>query len=68
VQAETEGTVTVQTGQNRLTIARADIEERRRSSQSLMPDGLLQQLTADQVRDLIAYLMADAQVDLPAEK
>ena len=39
-----------------------------KSSQSLMPDGLLQSLTADQIRDLIAYLMTDTQVEWPAER
>jgi putative heme-binding domain-containing protein len=68
VLTETERKVTLQTDQTRLTIPRDEIVERKRSSQSLMPDGLLQPFTADQVRDLISYLMADAQVDLPAEK
>jgi putative membrane-bound dehydrogenase-like protein len=65
VTAETEQTVTVQTATARVTIPKTDVEGREPSTQSLMPDGLLQPLTADQVRDLIAYLMADAQVDLP---
>jgi putative membrane-bound dehydrogenase-like protein len=65
ILAETDSTVTVQTGQARLTIPRADIEKRTRSTQSLMPDGLLQPLTPNQIRDLFAYLMADAQVELP---
>ena len=30
-----------------------------------MPDGLLEALTADQARDLIAYLMHSSQVPLP---
>jgi len=30
-----------------------------------MPDGLLQNLSKEQVRNLFAYLMADAQVALP---
>jgi putative membrane-bound dehydrogenase-like protein len=68
VVAEAERTVTVQTGLARLTIPRNEIEERKRSPQSLMPDGLLQPLTADQIRDLIAYLMTDTQVEGPAEE
>jgi putative heme-binding domain-containing protein len=65
VAAETEQKVTVQTATARVMIPKTDVESREPSTQSLMPDGLLQPLTADQVRDLIAYLMADAQVDLP---
>ena len=32
-----------------------------------MPDGLLQNLTPEQVRDLFAYLMSVHQVPLPKE-
>jgi hypothetical protein len=32
----------------------------------MMPDGLLQQLSVEQVRDLVAYLMGAVQVSLPA--
>ena len=68
VLAETDATVTVQTGQARVTMPRGDVEERRRQSQSLMPDGLLQPFTSAQVRDLIAYLMSDSQIELPSDK
>jgi hypothetical protein len=33
-----------------------------------MPDGLLQAFNADQIRDLIAYMMGDSQVEPAAEK
>jgi hypothetical protein len=32
-----------------------------------MPEGILQPLKADQIRDLVAYLMSPSQVDLPPE-
>jgi hypothetical protein len=38
------------------TVARDDIESMRATGQSLMPDGLLKELTEDQVRNLFAYL------------
>jgi len=60
---ETDRVLTVQTDRARETIAREDVEERQLSTRSLMPDGLLEQLAPDQVRDLVAYLMADAQVE-----
>lgn len=60
-----EKTVEVQTPTERLTIARADVEETRQTSQSLMPEGLLQNLTEDEVRDLVGYLMSPEQVPLP---
>ena len=36
-----------------------DIEERRELSTSIMPSGLLDRLRPDEIRDLIAYLLAD---------
>lgn len=66
ITAETDKTLTVQTEKERLAIAKEDVEKRTQSTQSLMPDALLQPLTPEQVRDLIAYLMADVQVEMPA--
>lgn len=63
---QTEKTLTVQTQTDRITIQRADIEEQKVSTLSLMPDGLFQTLTEDQVRDLIGYLMSPDQVPLPS--
>ncbi len=65
VVAETERVVTLRTAQTRVVIAKEDIEDRKLSTQSLMPDGLLQSLKQDEVRDLIAYLMTEKQVELP---
>jgi putative membrane-bound dehydrogenase-like protein len=67
VTAETDKTLTVQTAQDRVVLAKEDVAERSRSTQSLMPDGLLQPLSFEQVRDLIAYLMTDSQVELPPD-
>ena len=57
--------ITFQTANERLVIARKDIEELTVSNQSMMPEGLLKSLTAEEVRDLIAYLRHSAQVSLP---
>jgi hypothetical protein len=40
-----------------LTFERARIESIRESSLSLMPEGLLEAMTFEQARDLIAFLM-----------
>ena len=56
VVAETEQTLTVQTDKEQIVVAKADIEERTRTSKSLMPDGLLDNLKQDEVRDLIAFV------------
>jgi putative membrane-bound dehydrogenase-like protein len=68
VASKTEKVLTLQTAKERLTLDLSDIEEIQTSSQSLMPDGLLQPLTDDQIRDLVGYLMSPTQVPLPNEQ
>jgi hypothetical protein len=55
----------LQTVKERLTIPRDEVDDISLSTLSAMPDGLLQPLAAEQVRDLVAYLMSPGQVDLP---
>ena len=43
----------------------ADIANRQELMQSMMPEGLIESLSAEQRRDLIAYLMHPTQVPLP---
>ncbi|WP_419189903.1 c-type cytochrome [Stieleria marina] len=50
--------------QPRVVIAKADIETRRVSKKSMMPDGQLDQLKPNQVVDLIKYLRTKSQVEL----
>ncbi len=50
-------TLTLQTPQEKVIIERANIEEIRHTVMSLMPDGQLNALTPDDVRDLFGYLM-----------
>lgn len=68
VVENTERTVTVQTVQERLTLDKQSIGETKLSTTSLMPDGLLQNLSELQIRDLLAYLMHESQVPLPEER
>lgn len=56
VVQETQATVQVQTDRELLTIPVAEIEERVNTGKSLMPDGLVRNLTAEQIRDLIAFI------------
>jgi putative heme-binding domain-containing protein len=56
---------TLQTATQRLVLAKEDVEAVHDSTQSMMPEGQLDALTREQVRDLIAYLAAAAQVPLP---
>jgi putative membrane-bound dehydrogenase-like protein len=65
VKEETDKTLTLQTQNEVVRLPKSDIEERQRSSQSMMPDGLLTPLSEGEVRDLIAYLSGAGQVSLP---
>ncbi len=65
VSAANDRTLTLQTPTERLVLAQDEIEEIRQSNLSLMPERMLDALTAEQARDLIAYLMSPQQVSLP---
>ena len=67
IMAEKDAALTVQTPKERVAIAKVDVEKRMPSTLSLMPDALLQPFTPEQIADLIAYLMADGQVEMPAQ-
>jgi putative heme-binding domain-containing protein len=65
VQRETDAAVTLATANDTVVIPRDEIEERERSPVSMMPEGILNDLTPDEIRDLIAYLASPTQVPLP---
>ena len=57
IRSETPDELVIATGPNQETrVARADIEEMKPSSVSIMPAGLEKQLTLEQLADLIAFL------------
>ncbi len=62
VLAENESTVTLQTVKERVVIDKKEIEGRKESTQSLMPEGLLDALDLESRRDLFAYLMSPRQI------
>ncbi len=66
VIAEEDGTkVVLKTAeQPRVVVAKEDIENRKTSDKSIMPDGQLDELTTQQVLDLIKYLRTTEQVEL----
>ena len=64
---EDEHQVTIQTATELVTTPVDEIEERETSPTSMMPDGLLQSLSEDDIRDLVAYLASPTQVPLPRE-
>ena len=65
VKEEAEKTITMQTQNEIVVVDKAQIDERKKSSQSMMPDGLFAMLSDDDVRDLIAYLAGADQAPLP---
>lgn len=65
VVSKDDKSLVLQTQTDKLILARNQIEEVRETTLSPMPDGLLQNLTSDQVRNLFAYLRHPNQVELP---
>lgn len=65
VVEETERALTVQTATERIVLPKDEIEERKQSNVSMMPEGQLEKLSADELRDLVGYLASKTQVPLP---
>lgn len=62
VKAETDAVLTLQTSTALLKLAKSDIEDRNTTNQSMMPEGLSQQFTFDEFRDLISYLQSSGPI------
>ena len=58
-------TLLLQTQNEQIRVTKADIDERKQSPMSMMPEGMLAPLSDVEVRDLIAYLAGAEQVPLP---
>ena len=67
VIGESKTARTIQTANEKIVVPTTEIEERTLSPLSMMPEGMLQNLTTDQVRELFAYLMGPGQAPLPVE-
>ena len=65
VVERTPARLVVQTATEKTTIALDDVESVKDSPLSIMPEGQLDALTKEQVRDLIAYVSGKSQVPLP---
>jgi len=61
VREPKEHSIAVQTANEKVSIQRDDIQSIKMSSISMMPEGLLDTLTHDEVRDLISYVMTRSQ-------
>ena len=67
VMSQDDERVVLQTAKEKLTLMRNEIDEIKLTTLSPMPEGILQPLKPDQIRDLMAYLMSPSQVDLPPD-
>jgi putative heme-binding domain-containing protein len=65
IKEESDKLLQVQTANELIRIAKEEIEERSRSSQSMMPEGLLNDRSDVDICDLLAYLAGNSQVPLP---
>jgi putative heme-binding domain-containing protein len=66
IKREDDRTLAVQTQNELIVLPKNEIEERQKSNISLMPEGLLDKLNSNEIRDLVAYLASANQV--PAAK
>jgi putative membrane-bound dehydrogenase-like protein len=66
--ASDERTLTLKTLTDEISIEKKSVFKNMRMQDSIMPQGLLSDLSADQIRDLIAYLMHPRQVAFPELK
>jgi len=67
VVAENKTAVTIQTVNEKVVVPADEIEDRITSNVSMMPEGMLQKLSNEQVRDLVAYVTGATQVPLKEE-
>jgi putative heme-binding domain-containing protein len=67
ISANDDRTLTLQTPDGELKVEKSTIAKTTRLPDSLMPPGLLDPLSLEQTRDLMAYLMHPRQVALPEE-
>jgi putative heme-binding domain-containing protein len=67
VTSQDDERVVLQTAKEKLTLMKSEIDEQKLTTLSPMPEGILQPLKPDQIRDLVSYLMSPTQVELPAD-
>jgi putative membrane-bound dehydrogenase-like protein len=65
VISENEKTLTIQTPTDQVILPVNDIEERKKQSISMMPEGMLDKLKEEEIINLVAYLQGDYQIVLP---
>ena len=66
IDNRTARTLTLRSIAETIAVPLADVLSNEFAALSLMPEGLLESLDSNQRRNLVAYLMGDAQTPLPA--
>ena len=66
IRGEDKDAITLQTANETVVIPRGEVEAKRQSDQSMMPDDLWTPLSEHEVRSLVAYLASPSQVPMPA--
>ena len=66
LKAQDDRAVTLVTANETVVVPRAEIRSLKESQLSMMPEGLLQTFSEQEVRDLLYYLRSPAQAPLPA--
>jgi putative membrane-bound dehydrogenase-like protein len=64
IKSEDDHRISIQTATEALIVPKNEVESRDVTPNSMMPDGLLQSLSDDEVRDLVAYLASPSQVSI----
>ena len=68
VTRQDDNAITVVTANETLILPRNELKSVSQTELSMMPEGLLQAISEDEARDLLAYLRTPAQVPLPPEQ
>ena len=66
IRAEDKDSITLVTANETITLPKNEVDERRTSDQSMMPEDLWKPLSQFEIRSLVEYLASPAQVPLPA--
>jgi putative membrane-bound dehydrogenase-like protein len=68
IREQTDASLVLQTANERVVVSREDVEAIKASATSMMPEGMLERLSPQEVRDLFAYLASQSQVPLADQK
>ncbi|MCA9068007.1 MAG: HEAT repeat domain-containing protein [Planctomycetaceae bacterium] len=68
VTEETNESLTLKTPKDDVILTKREIEDRKQSKLSMMPEGLFEKLTEIEIRNLVVYLASPSQVPLPDDQ